>query len=297
MIAGRTFCIISMLAMFISIPWLCFPLADEKAPGQKAKETKSGVDWENGFIYSAGFGLPPADETNEKAKKRMAQEAAYLDALRNLAKIVDGIAINSETTVKDSIIASDRTRTKIDGFIKGAVTDTVYLNKDHSAEVIVKIPLTGDGSLSDVLFPSKPVIIDNWEKILPPPPSKSSKSDTANAAPSGIIINASELDLVPSLNPAIYCNGGDKGDILYSAESIDMRLLKGNGLVDWAPDVQSALVRDRVAGSPVVIQAKELKKGKKIPTDLVVSSEELRKLIGEEPLGFLLENAKVVIVY
>lgn len=98
----------------------------------------------------------------------MAQEAAYLDALRNLAKIIDGIAINSETLVKDSILASDRIRTKIDGFIKGAVVDTVYFNKDRSAQVILKIPLNGDGSLSDMLFPSRPVIIDNWEEILPP---------------------------------------------------------------------------------------------------------------------------------
>ena len=294
MIARRALCIIGMLAILISIPWLCFPLADEKAPGQKGKEIKSGVDWENGFIYSAGFGLPPADETNEKAKKRMAQEAAYLDALRNLAKIIDGIAINSETVVKDSIIARDRIRTEIDGFIRGAVTDTVYLHKDHSAEVILKIPLKGDGSLSDILFPSKPVIIDNWEKILLPPPAKSSKPDTATLIRSGIVFDAHGLKMVQSMNPKIYT---DKGDILYSAESIDMRLLKGNGLVDWASDVPSGVARDRVAGSPVVVKVKELKKGKKIPTDLVVSSEELRKLIDEKSLEFLLENAKVVIVY
>jgi hypothetical protein len=286
-------CITSMLVIFVSITWLCPVLADDKAPGHKVEETKSDVDWGNGFIYSTGFGLPSVEETNEKARKRTAQEAEYLDALRNLAKIIDGIAINSETTVKDSIIAGDRIRTKIDGFIRGAVLDTVYFNKDHSAEVILKIPLNGDGSLSDILFPSKPVIIDNWQKILPPP-QETDTSDTATLIKSGIVFDAHGLKITQSMSPRIYT---DKGDILYSAESIGMRLLKGNGLVDWAPDVRSAVARDRVAGSPVVIKARGLKKGEENPTDLVISLEELTKLIDEGPLEFLLKNGKVVIVY
>ena len=294
MITRRTLFTMCMLAMLISIPCLCSLWADEKTPDTKGKEIKSGVDWENGFIYSIGFGLPPINETNEKAMKRMAQEAAYLDALRNLAKIIDGIAINSETVVKDSIIASDRIRTRISGFIKGAVVDTVYFRKDHSAEVILKIPLNGDGSLSDILFPSKPKIIDNWEEILPPPSPKPDTSDSAALIRSGIVIDAHGLKISQSMIPKIYT---DKGDILYSAESIDMRLLKGNGLVDWASDVQSAMERDRVAGSPVVIKAREPKKGNKIPTDLVVSLDELKNLIDDKSLEFLLKNGKVVLVY
>lgn len=294
MIAKRTLYVMSLLVIFLSISWLSFTLAAEKVSDHKSEEIKSAVDWENGFIYSTGFGLPPADETNEKAMWRMAKEAAHLDALRNLAKILDGIAINSKTVVKDSIMASDQIRTKIDSFIKGAVIDTVYLNKDHSAEVILKIPLNGDGSLSDILFPSKPVIIENWEEILPPPPPQPDKRDAATLIRSGIVIDAHELNITPSMNPKIYT---DKGDILYSAESIDMRLLKGSGQVDWASDVQSAVVRDRVAGSPVVIKAEELKKGEKIPADLIVSLEELKKQIDEKSLDFLLKNAKVVIVY
>jgi hypothetical protein len=293
MIMKRTLLSIGMLVVLISIPCLCSLRADDKISDIKSHEIKSGVDWENGFIYSTGFGLPPANEANESAMKRMAQEAAYMDALRNLAKIIDGIAINSETVVQDSIIASDRIRTRISAFIQGAVVDTVYFRKDHSAEVILKIPLNGDGSLSDVLFPSKPIIIDNWEEILPPPPSRSSPSDSARVVKSGLVIDAQDLNIRQSLMPGIST---EKGDII-PVESIDMRLLKGNGLVGWASDVQSAMKRDRVAGSPVVIKARELKKGGKMPTDLIVSSEELKNLIDDESLAFLLKHGKIVIVY
>jgi len=73
--------------------------------------------------------------------KLLAQRAAKADALRNLGEEVYGLRLESRTTVRNFVLASDRIRTGLDMVIHGArEVDSVEL-PDGSFEVTVEITL------------------------------------------------------------------------------------------------------------------------------------------------------------
>jgi hypothetical protein len=73
----------------------------------------------------------------------MAERAAKLDALRNLAEKVYGVRIDSTTTVQNFVTQNDQVRADVEVFLKGAeVTETRY-KPDGSVEVDVTLDLRG----------------------------------------------------------------------------------------------------------------------------------------------------------
>jgi hypothetical protein len=100
-----------------------------------------GVNWSKGTIFASGYGVA-ADSVPNRKKRLLARRAAQIDAYRNLAEIVSGVRVNSETSVKDLELASDVIRTKLDAVVKGAVIiKDVYQNE--IAEVVIEVKMNG----------------------------------------------------------------------------------------------------------------------------------------------------------
>ena len=100
------------------------------------------VDWTRGEIQAKGLGVPPAGVMGAKARL-MAREAAIVIAERNLVKIVHGIHVYSETTVRNLVLEEDVIRENVEGFIKGAIILSEKEFPDGSCEIVIGLNMYG----------------------------------------------------------------------------------------------------------------------------------------------------------
>ncbi|WP_143871456.1 LPP20 family lipoprotein [Catenovulum sediminis] len=112
---------------------------------------QGGVNWSAGTVFAHGYGVAPQEHMGTSKARLLARRAAQLDAYRNLAEILNGVRVNSETLVQDMTLASDTVRTKVDAIIKGAtMTQDHYQNE--VATVTMQIPMAGN--LLSTVIPS-----------------------------------------------------------------------------------------------------------------------------------------------
>lgn len=100
-------------------------------------------------IRARGSGLEPSDPNMSQAEKAlMAKRAAKLDALRNLAEQVYGVKITSDSYVRDFVLQSDDTRSRVNTFVQGARVVSEQQMPDGSYQVEVEL---GIEPLRDIL--------------------------------------------------------------------------------------------------------------------------------------------------
>ena len=88
-----------------------------------------GVNWTKGVIHANGYGVAPQNSAMNK-KRLLARRAAQVDAYRNLAEVISGVRVSSETVVRNLESESDVIKTKINAVVRGAtITDEHYQNE------------------------------------------------------------------------------------------------------------------------------------------------------------------------
>ncbi|MAF20947.1 MAG: hypothetical protein CMI55_04780 [Parcubacteria group bacterium] len=100
------------------------------------------------LVYACGLSPVIAKEYSPVQAKLMAKRAARLDALRKLAELIYGTSIDSETTVNDMVVGSDRIRAGLKILIRGAVEVDYQYYDDLSAEVTMEVET---GTITDIL--------------------------------------------------------------------------------------------------------------------------------------------------
>ena len=71
-------------------------------------------------LAAPAFGQGAVDEKMKAQNKLLAQRAARVDAMRKLAERINGLAITSETKVKDFVATDDRIETAMSSWLVGA---------------------------------------------------------------------------------------------------------------------------------------------------------------------------------
>ncbi len=103
--------------------------------------------YSSSVIKAKGSGVEPNDPNMSPAEKAlMAKRAAKLDALRNLVEEVYGVKITSDSYVRDFVLQSDDTRSRVNTFIQGARVVSEQKMPDGSYQVEVELdiePLRG----------------------------------------------------------------------------------------------------------------------------------------------------------
>ncbi|MBI5047683.1 MAG: hypothetical protein HZB54_01850 [Deltaproteobacteria bacterium] len=104
----------TMVFLFLTLP----VIAPAQVPSLTGTTSQAFIA---GSITVKGEGVAPTNKPlNEAQKKILAFRAAKVMALRELAEILEGVAISGETLVKDASVASDVVRATVQAMVKGA---------------------------------------------------------------------------------------------------------------------------------------------------------------------------------
>jgi hypothetical protein len=139
-----------------------------------------------------------------------------------------------------------------------------------------------------------------------PPPSIEPTAQTPTKAPAraeenldlkkldytGLIIDARKLGLRPALVPKIL---NEKGELVYSSQSVGQQDIIRMGLVGYAKDVNAAAKNQRVTADPVVVNGMNATGEKK--TDVVISNRDAQVILTTAPYTGYLKNGRVIVVY
>lgn len=260
--------------------------------------SKGVVNWEKGAaadIVVWGIGLPPANMPIERGRI-LAERAAIVDGYRQLAETINGVQIDSETTMKDLAVESDVVRASVSALVKGALVVEKQTNDDGSCRVKMTIPVYGAGSLASVAIPqAKPTsfISDIPKASEAFVPTKEEKVEAVGYT--GIIVDASGLGLQGTFSPVVF---DTHGRAIYGMLEIDKDYAISHGMVEYSGDLQAASVNSRAGANPLVVKAVSVKGGGNSVNHVnpVISVEDGDKILyANEKSGMLGKHAVVLV--
>lgn len=240
------------------------------------------IDWTTGVIKVTGSGAPP-DRGSVAQKRLMAERAAIADAYRQLAEIINGVRVDSETVVKDFVTESDVIKTQVSAFIKGAQKVGKRYLSDGSVEVDMVVKLYGDSGLTKILEPQK-------QKTTPPPPKVEPVPVSENYT--GVIIDCRNLKLQPAMSPAILDKDG--GEIYIGKLPIDPDKVINEGIVAYTSSMEQAKQSKRAGSNPLIIKA--IKISGNFKSDVVIENKDAQTLLGANEKTKILDKANVVLL-
>ena len=262
------------------------------------QNVKGSVNWEKGAeadVEAWGVGLPPENMPAARGTA-LARRAAIVDAYRQLAETIQGVQVDSETTMRDLAIESDVVNTKISALVKGARIVEETANDDGSYSVRMAIPLYGVKSVAAIAVP------EVKESILPEAapeisedyiPDSEVKEEAASYT--GVIIDAEGLGLEGTFSPVIY---DVNGRAIYGMRNIDKDFAISQGMVEYSSDLQAVASSSRAGANPLVIKAVSVRGGANSVNcvNVVVSVEDGDKILYANEKSSMLENKAVVFV-
>jgi len=232
-------------------------------------------------------------------KRLLAQRAAVADAYRQLAELINGVQVDSETLVKDYVVESDIVRTKVSALIKGARLGKPRYMSDGTVEIDVMMGVFGQNSLSSVMIPEviekKEIKTMPYPQATPLPQATQEPAVTTNPSTgsyTGLIIDGRGLGLSPAMSPQIL---DAKGREIYIGDMpIDPDMVVNVGIVGYADTMNAAKSNTRVGRNPLIIKA--VKAGGRHKSDAVVSGAEGDNIMAADQKTNFLSGSKVIFI-
>jgi hypothetical protein len=255
------------LLLTISIVPLSVP-AGAAAADVREKVGTGTVNWSHGILTVTGTGVPP-ERGNAAQKRLMALRAAQVDGYRQIAEVINGVRVDSETVVKDFVVESDEIRTQVSALVKGAQRGEPRYQADGSVEVPVSIPMFGADSLADAIDLEKqghkhkqtalPVTADLGPAVVLRPLGVASHRSFVLAAGrsyTGVIIDCTSAGAQPAMSPSIL---DDTNQELYVGSlPVDPDIVVNQGIVGYRPSLAAAQAdQGRVGAQPLVLSARQ----------------------------------------
>ncbi|GAB4338972.1 MAG: hypothetical protein Kow0037_23440 [Calditrichia bacterium] len=266
------------LLVFVLIA-LCLPAL---VLGQYTQATPDGgmIDWTGQVIRAVGIGAPNPNMPIA-AQRAGALEAAKRVALRNLLESVQGMNIDSEVTIRNSMTENDVIRNRVQGVVRNfRVVDTRY-KSDGSVEVEVEVPLSG---IIQAVMPERlpDVGATDWGGGVPTP---------SNVVYTGLIIDARGLGLRPALAPKVMDPNGNE---IYGTGRVSREYALQIGVVGYEKELNRAKANERVTNNPLIVKATQVSGPQK--TDVVISLQDAEQVrAAAQNLNFL-QQCKVMLI-
>ena len=313
LLVGNSMVKITTLLLLLSLSLFARDVIDESGSCK--------INWSQGHIICEG-------ESEAGQTRFAAKIAAKVIAQRNLLEVVQGVRIDSLTTVRDGLLSSDVIRSRVQGVIRGAqIVSNEYIKNDGYA--VAKVKLTMGSDLLNALLSDPKKLTWNekiekfWNNISFIAQANAStythkdtdvvkkvmqdlrdggykkasdyiqtlleKSDKNNYT--GILIDVSGLN---SFKKAMIVRLVDaKGKEIYPGNLITKKMLvKKNTSVGYIFGHNDALQNKRVFNDPIEIKAKNIYKNRH--SDILLDASQLEKISSLDKSIF--ENAKILLL-
>lgn len=287
----------------------------------------TGMDWSgDSKITVQGTGVAPTYAVNAVQARMLARRAAVVDAYRQLAEMVKGVNVDSETTVENMMVTSDVTKTKVTALIQGARVVSEQAIDGGGYAVTMEMSVFGaSNSLATAVLPtntvptsfpapdasvpaSTPSSVQVNVQVMPGTTTQQTPATTlpsvmvpshqgssAAAAPAGqaiggytgLIVDCRGLGLKPVMSPVIK---NANGEPIYGYKNLDSATVIANGMASYTTDLSKAT---RAGSNPLVVKAIGLDNHNGNPILSVADAN--RVLIENGATGFL-DRTNVVFV-
>lgn len=253
-------------------------------------DTAGRLKWDDGYIeVKAGATNDPAITLNPAHARGLALDAARQLAYFKLAEIVEGVAVDGVTVVKNAMVDDQTIRTTVQARIKGArvlsQTATTQPNGSVWAEVVMGLLIKGPGS---VVAP-----VASWAASKPVDPFPADRGFRVNDQYTGLVIDASDTKFSPALAPRVVEEGSAK--VVFGPQLVQMSALSQQGAVGYAARMADARDGGRAGSNPLIVHAIADAGDRK--GDLVISRKDAdRILAADRASGFLAKGAVVVVI-
>ena len=249
---------------------------------------KGLVNFEDGYIEAIGIGAPPERYYGKPQARPMALRAAQVDGYRNLLEIVQGVKIDSQTSVKDFVVENDSINAAVSGLVKGAsVVKRDYLS-DGTVEVTMRMRLT------DVVKAVLPTSIANDESKgieKPDPIPAPRKRPPAAEIFTGLVIDARGIGANAAGLPKIL---NENNEEVYGTLIASKDIVAKEGLCAFDADLAAAQGNSRVGSNPLTVKA--LRAEGTGMSDLKISNEDAQKILTANNNGRFLQKCRVIVV-
>jgi hypothetical protein len=249
--------------------------------------SSGSVNWTEGYVEAVGIGAPPQRNIGMPQARPMALRAAQVDAYRNLLEVVNGVRVDSTTTVKDFTVESDIINTQVQGMVKGAKTMKQEYLSDGTVEVTVRMPLSGN--FASVIVPR---ILEKRQAPAPAAPQAPAASPVSGGEVfTGLVVDARGIQARPAMSPRII---DEKGQEVYGSMNVEREYAVQQGMSGYARDLTAAQSNARVTNSPISV--KGIKTEGAGRSDVVIANADAERIRASGDNQSFLKKCRVMIV-
>ncbi len=266
--------------------------------------------FEEGYIQVIGY-------SEEGQSRYRAIRSAEVVAQRELLEVLQGLHLYGETTVKDGMLQSDVIRTRVQGFLRGAIKcgEKYYPDRGY-AEVCLRLYIRGKGGMYDIILPllkdqgltptsfpeykpkmivkEMPTVPKAEHKVEVTKPEEGKKPEVAPPSQlkevyDGLIVDVRDYAFKPALVNRIIT---DKNEVVFDPSKIVSNILVERGCGGFTTDLSKAkaLLASWGAKNPMIVKAIGVYKS----TDAKVSSDDAAAIYVHDQRTNFLAQARVV---
>jgi hypothetical protein len=230
------------------------------------------VNWTEGVVLSRHSATGTAPRGTGGSPGQAAAQAAR----QGLWDLLEHVRLDARQMLGPAVRQEEARRQALEALVAQArVVETHYL-PGRTVDLTVQLPLAGQLT---ALF------------LAPPSASPPDGAPEADAAQTGIVIDARGLAIQPALLPRIV---DEQGQPLYAPDLIDVEAAVQQGYVAYAKAFDQAPVQARIGERPVVLRA--LRVAGETRVDLVLSQAEAARLRDYAATRRLVRQCRVLIV-
>ena len=220
------------------------------------------INWSEDYVEATGQGVPPTGKENTPQGKLLARRAATVDLQRNLLEFLQGVRVDSKTTMND-FMANDMVRTEV----QGTVRNVEIMEATWDGEIYTVVGRVKMEKVRRAVLPALPEKPQTKEVPPKPAPSASKKRYT------GLVIDARNLPLIPAMMFRILDASGKE---VYSLGFVDKERFLSSGLCDYHTNINYAMGAPRVADAPLRVKAVKMVGPQNV--DIVISNADAAKI-------------------